>query len=212
MQHGPTRDARPHDHDRMSLILRQLVDNGAERIRVGDVVDAFGPRAFGALLFVFALLSLVAAVPGSSAVMAAPILVISPQLILGVPNLWLPGVFDRRSLKRDDLRKVMDRVLPLLERVERLLAPRLHFLVGSIGDRLAGVVCFILAVVLALPIPFFNLAPGSAIAVLGLGLAARDGIVVLIGYGIAVGCAVVLILSANVVINAIQRMMHMFGV
>jgi hypothetical protein len=66
-------------------------------------------------------------------------------------------------------------------------------------------------VVLALPIPFFNLAPGSGIAALALGLAARDGLVVLIGYGITSGCVVVLVLSANVVVAAVQRIMHLFG-
>lgn len=215
MQHAPIGGAlvaAPPYTEKLSGILRSLLDTDAERICIGDLVDAFGPRAFGALLFVFALLSLVAAVPGSSAVMAVPLLLIAPQLIIGVPNLWLPAALDRRSLKRADLEKVLGKVLPTLERIEKLLAPRLHWLVGSIGDRIVGLACLALAVVLALPIPFFNLAPGMAIAALGLGLAARDGLVVLIGYGIAAGCGVVLVLSAGAVIAAIQRMMHLFGV
>jgi hypothetical protein len=196
----------------LSQILRGLLQTDAERIYVGDVVDAFGPRAFGALLFAFSLLSLIAAVPGSSAVTAVPLLIIAAQLVIGAPNLWLPKMLDRRSLKREDLTRMMDRVLPMLERIERFLTPRWSFMFGAVGDRLIGLTCLLLAIVLALPIPFFNLAPGAGIAALALGLAARDGLVVLIGYGITSGCVVVLVLSANVVVAAVQRIMHLFGV
>lgn len=215
MQKSPTGGAltaTPPQHLRLSGILRSLLDTEAERICIGDVVDAFGPRAFGALLFVFALLSLVAAVPGSSAVMAIPLLLIAPQLIIGAPNLWLPRALDKRSLKRADLQKLLDKVLPTVERIEKLLAPRLHLMFGMVGNKVIGLACLVLALVLALPIPFFNLAPGMAIAALGLGLAARDGLVVLIGYGIAAGCAVVLVLSAGAVIAAIERILHLIGV
>lgn len=195
----------------ISQILRGLVETGAERVYVGDLVDAFGPRAFAALMFAFSLLALVAAVPGSSAVTAAPIVLIAVQLIAGVPNLWLPKAIDRRSLKREDLKGVMDKVLPTLERVERFLAPRLGFLFGALGDRAMGLTCLYLAFVLALPIPFFNLVPGIGIATLSLALAARDGVVALIGYGIAGASAVVLVLSAQVVVAAFERVIHLLG-
>jgi hypothetical protein len=194
----------------VSDILRGLTDQDADRIYVGDLVDAFGPRAFGALMFAFSLLALVAAVPGSSAVTAAPIIIIAVQLIIGVPNLWLPKAIDRRSLKRDDLKNMLDRVLPTLERVERFLAPRLEFLFGSVGDRMVGTVCLLLAVVLALPIPFFNLVPGMGVATLSLALVARDGLLALIGYGIAAASGVVLTLSAHAVFAAVERVIGLF--
>jgi hypothetical protein len=188
---APMRTA--HAQRTVSDILRNLTDMPSERVYVGDLVDAFGPRAFGALMFAFSLLALVAAVPGSSAVTAAPIVLIAFQLIVGVPNLWLPRAIDKRSLKRDDLKRMLNRVLPTLERVERFLAPRL-----------------ILAVVLALPIPFFNLVPGIGIAALSLALVARDGVLALIGYGIAGASGVVLTLSAHAVFAAVERVMRLF--
>jgi hypothetical protein len=205
---APMRTA--HAQRTVSDILRNLTDMPSERVYVGDLVDAFGPRAFGALMFAFSLLALVAAVPGSSAVTAAPIVLIAFQLIVGVPNLWLPRAIDKRSLKRDDLKRMLNRVLPTLERVERFLAPRLEFMFGSIGDRVIGAVCLILAVVLALPIPFFNLVPGIGIAALSLALVARDGVLALIGYGIAGASGVVLTLSAHAVFAAVERVMRLF--
>jgi hypothetical protein len=209
-QAPPPPRSPPQDRT-LSHIFRGLLDTEAERIFVGDVVDAFGPRAFGALMFAFSLLALVAAVPGSSAVTAAPIILIASQLVIGVPNLWLPRAIDRRSLKRDDLSRMLGRVLPLLERIERFLAPRLRLLFGPVGDRVIGAVALLLAIVLALPIPFFNLAPGVGIAALSLGLVVRDGIVALIGYGIAGASAVVLVLSARAVVAAVGRVIHLFG-
>ena len=55
-----------------------------------------------------------------------------------------------------------------------------------IRDRLVGVLCLVLALVLFLPIPFGNIPPAIAISVIALGLLARDGAWVLVGSAIGV--------------------------
>jgi hypothetical protein len=54
------------------------------------------------------------------------------------------------------------------------------------GERLAGVVCLLLAGILVLPIPFANAPMALAICIIALGLLARDGVVVMVGYTVAV--------------------------
>ena len=197
--------------DTLSGILADLLDGGGERIAIGDMVDAFGPRAFGALLFVFSIPNLLPLPPGSSTVLSIPLLIIAPQLLIGVPNLWLPRAIDKRSLRRSDLKGAFAKILPRLQRVERLLQPRLGFMFGPVGDRVIGLVCTALVLVLILPIPFGNLLPAAAIAALSLGLAQRDGALALVGYGIAAGSVIVLVLSAQAVVAAFNQLLRLIG-
>ncbi len=40
----------------LSVLLRTLPDLGATTVNLGEIIAHFGPRAFGALLFVFAVI------------------------------------------------------------------------------------------------------------------------------------------------------------
>ena len=60
-------------------------------------------------------------------------------------------------------------------RIERVFKPRLARLTGPTATRLIGVVCFLLALIAAIPIPLFHVAPAAAIVLFGLALIYRDG-------------------------------------
>ena len=92
-----------------------------------------------------------------------------------------------------------------------LTAPRLSFLFGPVGDRLIGVVCTLLALVLILPIPLGNMLPAAAIAALGLSLVQRDGALALGGYLLAALSVTVLILSAGAAMAAARHLLGVFG-
>ncbi len=64
-----------------------------------------------------------------------------------------------RSMTRADFNSFVGRVTPLLARVERLLRPRFLFITSATGERVIGGLCFVLAVVLALPIPLATCCP-----------------------------------------------------
>ena len=66
----------------ISVVLRELC--AEDDMRLGDIVDRFGRRALGSLLFVLAIPNLLPLPPGSSTVLGAPLLLLSPQLALGV--------------------------------------------------------------------------------------------------------------------------------
>ena len=93
---------------------------------------------------------------------------------------------------RRDLVKVLRRVLPMIERVEKVVHPRLGFLTGPTGAAVVGMACTLLALVLVLPIPFANLVPAIAMGAFAIGLTRKDGVFVLAGYAlIAIAAAVV---------------------
>lgn len=201
----------PHDEP-ISAVLRRLTASGGERVSVDDISDAFGSRAFGAVLFAFSVPNLLPLPPGSSTVLSLPLIVLTPQVALGMKHPWIPRWLGKRNLERDKLRRLFDRLLPKLERLERVMRPRIGVLFSPWGDRLIGLVCFLLTLVLILPIPFGNLVPAMSIAALSLGLATRDGVVALIGYGLAAVSVVVLVLTANVAIAAAQQLIHFFAI
>ncbi len=196
-------------HKPLSEILRDLC--AEDRITVGEIVDRFGRRAFGALLFIFSTPNLLPLPPGSSTVLGAPLVLLSPQVALGVHAPWLPRFVDDREISGLDLNRFFGRLLPAVERFEKISRPRLGFLFGGLGDRLLGLVCTLLALILILPIPFGNLLPALTIGVLAFSLVQRDGVFALLGYGLAAASAGVLFLAADVVIEGVRHLVNWFG-
>lgn len=200
------------DEDVRSLaeILRDLCDGDGE-VTIGEIVEAFGRRAFGALLFVFSVPNLLPLPPGSSTVLGAPLVLLAPQVAIGVHAPWLPKKLKARRMARRDLNKAFDRLIPWLDRIEKASRPRLTWMFGPVGDRLIGLACTLLALVLILPIPLGNMLPAATVGVLSLGLIQRDGVLATIGYLLFAASVGVLAMTANVAIAAAQRLMHIFG-
>ena len=148
-------------------------------------------------MFLFAIPNLIPLLPpGSSAVFGLPLIVISVQLAIGRRFLWLPDVLARQVLRRSDLKRVFEYILPWLRRLERLLSPRLTFLFGPIGDRAVGMVCLTMAAVLFLPIPFVNFVPALAIALFSLALLQQDGLLILVAHFVSI-CSIAILISIS---------------
>lgn len=175
-----------------------------ERVSLGDVTRLLGDRGYGLLMFVLALPG---AVPGLSSIAAIPLALVAVQLAIGLPRPWLPRFLAARSLSRNDFARMVERVEPHLMRIERLLRPRFAPLTGPIGERLMGVTCLVLALLLTVPI-LFNLPLIVPIALMSLALLERDGVFAAIG--LAVG---VLVLGAVVGIGwvSIQEGLQLAG-
>lgn len=195
----------------LSAILREISLDPDPTVAVGEIVHRFGRRAFGALLFIFSAPNWLPLPPGSSSFLSVPLVLLSPQVAVGIQSPWLPGFIDDRTMKRSDMRKAVDKLLPTLERIEKVSRPRWGFMFGAVGDRMIGLTCFLLSLVLILPIPLGNMAPAAAIAAFGLSLVQRDGILTLIGYaisGISVG---LLILGYRAALLALDKVLAFFG-
>ncbi|MBN8935673.1 MAG: exopolysaccharide biosynthesis protein, partial [Rhizobiales bacterium] len=164
-----------------------------------------------ALMFVFAIPNLLPLPPGSSTLLGAPLLLLSPQVALGVSAPWLPRAIDGRRIAGADLEKAFGRLLPSVERIERISRPRLTFMFGLVGDRLIGIICSLLSFVLILPIPGGNMLPALTIGVLGFALFQRDGLFALVGYLLAAVSGTVLFLAADLVINGVRHLVNWFG-
>jgi hypothetical protein len=180
-------------------------------LTVGEMLEAFESRAFGAMLLVFGLLNTLPLPPGSSTLLSLPILFLAPQIAMGADTPWLPRRLVEKPLKRNDLRGLFKRLAPIVRSMELVTRPRLRVLFSPLGERVIGVVCTLLAMVLVLPIPLGNLAPGATVAVLALALLQRDGFLALLGYLMALGSGALLFVSAHVVVIAVRKLIGVFS-
>lgn len=178
---------------RFSTVLKVVAARPDERITIADLTLTFGDRAFGAIMLIFALLSGVPLPPGSTLILGVPIVLVAGQLAIGRHSLWLPAAIGERSIRTSDLRFMVGKTLPSLRRAERFLAPRLSFIFGGVGNRVIGVICLILALLIFLPIPFGNLLPALSVACFALALLRHDGLAALLGAALAVASVIVLV-------------------
>lgn len=203
--------ARP----KISAILSQLAQRlTGERVRLRDLTDALGDRAFDLLILVFALPNAVGlgTIPGVSTVFGLPQIFVALQLIVRPARLWLPDWLLERSIARADFVAMIDRIMPHLVRIECVLCERWTMLPPAIVERIAGVVVTILAVIQSLPIPFGNQPPAAAVALIALGLLARDGLFVALGF---IAAIVATGIAAGVLFGGLAAVLltvrHLFG-
>jgi hypothetical protein len=191
--------------------LRRVLRGRGTRVTVGEIVArAEGDGGLGPVLFVLTLPVLLPLPPGVSMVLAVPLLLVALQIVAGRPKLWLPEALADRSMERDAMVKALRRVLPLLDRVEAVVRPRLRFLTGRIGVRVVGVACALIAVILILPIPFANLVPALALAIFSLGLTRKDGLLVLAGYGLLALTVAVIAFGLHGLVLGVHHLRGMF--
>ncbi len=162
--------------------LKPLLDAGQDRISVAEIAARVERNSgLAPVVSVLTLPVLMPMPPGVSMLLALPLLFAAPQLMIGRKALWLPKPVAHRTIARDKLQKGVTKILPWVQRLERVVKPRLAFLTGRAGTAVAGVVCTLMAVVLVLPLPFANLFPALTVLVVSLGLTRRDGLAVIVG-------------------------------
>lgn len=174
--HSPSTD-RPLP---LSQRLKQIAEEtGPDRLSFSELATQLHSRSWGGLLFIFAAINVLPLPPGTSAFFALPILIVSAQMIFGRASPWFPARIDRRGVKKHELQRLIAKMEWLELRVERIFKPRLPTLTGPTATRLIGLVCFLLALVAAIPVPLFHIAPAAAIVLFGLALIYRDGALVI---------------------------------
>ena len=182
---------------RLSQRLAQIVDDdGPDRLTFTDLAHQLHYRAWGGLLFLFSSINVLPLPPGTTFFFAMPVLLIAGQMIVGRETPWFPAKLDRRGVTKAELRRIIGKIDWLETRIERLFKPRLASLTGSTASRFIGVACFLLALIIAIPVPLLHHAPAASIALFGLALIYRDGVLVIVA---AIASVLSVILDAIVI-------------
>lgn len=184
----------PDESRTFSDVLEGLGLGEDPKLSLREMVEAFGERGFGALILLLALMALFPWPPGGKAVFSVPIILIAAELALQRDRVWLPRWLLKLSVSRDAYRSAARSILPRLRKVERLTRPRWPALTGEIADVVVGVICILLALMMALPVPFGDALPGLTLALFALAVIQRDGAFVIAGLVGTAVCGVYLAL------------------
>lgn len=184
---GPWMNQPLHNLEELLDRIGELARHNQE-VSIGMVVDSVGSRSFGPLLMLIGitLFSPLSGVPGMSFFMASFVLLIAVQLLIGRKHFWLPHYILNRSLEHEKLQTVLDWLAKPARVIDRMLKPRLTFLVHDAARYGIAGVCVVIG--LCMPfmelVPFSSSAAGLALLALGTSLVMHDGLLVLLALAI----------------------------
>jgi hypothetical protein len=183
---------------RLSRVLADLARDANGAVTIEQIRQALGDRSFAALLVFFALLNLLPLPPGSTLILGPPLLLVAIQMVMGSRTVWLPRFLLTKSVTADRFRDMVDRIVPRLQWIEKLVRPRYWPLGRSQADRIVGIVALIFATAVTLPIPFGNWFPALTCALAGIALSERDGVLL----AIAVACGIFSLLLMGLILGS----------
>ena len=174
----------------LRTLERTAKGNGA-KVSVDEIVETFGARSFGPLLLLCGLLGMtpVSAIPTAPTVLAVIVILIAGQMVFGREAIWIPRFIGKLSVKAERLAKAVKISRKPAHVVDRVVCPRLLALTTPLADRLVALSCVLVAITVP-PlelVPFAAFVPALAIFTFGVGLVARDGLVVLIALLLSAG-------------------------
>ena len=129
--------------------------------------------------------------PSLSTILAIPLVLISGHLILFGEGRGIPQKIRKWCIPASIVEKLAKYVAPVFQKIEYFSHHRWEALASC--ERLLGVVCLILSIILLLPIPFGNLPPAVCVAAIAFGMMQRDGLVVALGILGAFACCAALV-------------------
>lgn len=167
------------------LSAEALAAPRSDRITCEEFLDKLSECGFALAILLCALPNFFPVnVPGVSTLFSALIGLLTVQLMLGFKHMWLPDFIGKRSFSEKAFAAGLEKCLPMIRKIERVIHPRLEWVTEGIGLKITCLFLLLHTFVLALPlafIPFSNAIPAYAIALIALGILERDGVVTLIG-------------------------------
>lgn len=193
---------RPDDTTSVCGILDHLARRAgaSDRVTVGDLLDALGARTYGPALLVPALIGMspISGIPVVPTILAGLIILFAVQMLFGREHMWLPGFARHRHLPEERLVASIEKIRPIAKRLDRWFHGRLLILTGGLFVRIAAAACIGLA--LMVPplelLPFAAGAPMAAIALFGIALTVRDGLLMALAMSGTVAVAAFALWSA----------------
>lgn len=177
---------------------RAIDDTDGDKVSVGDMLDLFGHRSFGPIFLVLGIIAVIppiGAIPGLPAAIGLIVILFSAQMLMGMDHVWLPEKLKNASISKDKIEKAHDKFSGVLGEIDRFVTDRMEILTGGAARYVAAVIVTLMALAM-IPmelLPFAAAAPGSAIALIGLGLMARDGAVMAFAFTMSAASIAVLV-------------------
>lgn len=178
--------------------LTESQDGGdMTQIPVRELLNAVGRRAYGPLLLSIGLFSIspVTAIPGLTWASAAVAALIAGQMALGMKLPWLPRRMLDANAPCGPLLRFIKHARPTARVIDRFIRPRFTFLAAPPFVNLIALLC-LGAALITIPlglVPFAPIIPGLAILLFGLGMTAKDGLLLMFGVASVAGATALLV-------------------
>ena len=178
-----------------------------EVIAVSKLLEVLSERAFGLVLLFLALPNamLLSSIPGVSALFGVPIILIAGQMVMSRTRLWLPASFNDKRIKRSDCMRFLNISRSYIQWLEQFALPRLLWVTSAAFEKIIGVFCLFIGIIIALPIPLGNFFGGICLLLIALGLIEKDGVFIGIGCLSAILFAIILsLIFKSVILGVLQ--------
>jgi len=177
-----------------------------ETLRLRDILGDLQQSAFGVFLFV-AILPAFIPIPGLGGAVSGPLtLLIGVQIMIGLRRPWLPAFIGNRGPRRGTGQRFVGKIAPLLRWLDRLLRPRLPWLLDALpANVVTGLLLIATGLLLSLPIPFTNYLFGVILLLFALALLERDGALLLLCWIAAIGSIVAFGVTSDQLVELLQH-------
>lgn len=183
-----------------------------ETISLGEIIDRLGSASLGLILLILTIPAIIP-IPGPvGMVLGSCLALVAMQVIAGATRIWLPAILRRRSLPTTFVVKAVEAIIPWLVRFERRLTPRRWMsLSGRAARPFLGFCILAMAIIITLPIPFGNVVPVIALALLAVALIERDGVAVM--WALALSAVAIVWTGALMMFGAqvLEALWQLFG-
>jgi len=170
-------------------------DAPEDGLSLGDIRHRLDQSAFGALLIVLAMPVSIPFLYGVPQIVSVPMIALAAQMVMGRDEPWLPEKLAARMMSKSGLERTASGARKWFGWAERLARPRLQFLASKPAERVIGILLCVFCASILLPLPLTNTVPGIAVAIVGFGLLAKDGLLInpglLLGAGWVTGLLIV---------------------
>ena len=183
-------------HESREPGTRAILDSFAEGdpnelLTLDTLLGGLGRRAFGMLAFICVLPAFIP-IPIGGAISGPLLIMIGLQLCIGLREPWLPQFLARRGVHRHALAKFEKRLSPALSRLEKVVRPRLAWMLDSrVAGIVTGLLLIVLGFLLSLPIPLTNYLFGALLLLFALALLERDGALMAVAWAAGGACVAV---------------------
>ncbi len=178
----PAQDAFSGGETRKALQRLLSATEEVEKPTVGAMVDSLGRSGHGLVLLMLALPSFVP-VPGlpTGLVFGVALMLVAVQMIRGQETVALPEWIRKQALPRGAMLATVRKLDTWMQKVERLLRPRMNALTEGAAITIVGLLVLIMGITLLLPVPFGNQGPAFAVMVFAFGIMEKDGLAIIAG-------------------------------
>ena len=168
-----------------------IVDESAD---LKSIIESFGDRAFGPVMLLSGLFMLtpLGAIPMVPAAFGFVVITFAVQLLMRRETPWMPQVLAKVKVSSARVKKVKAKATPVLAKIDGIIRPRMQWAARGAFQVLAALIAIILSMAMVPlgAVPFAVCIPGFVLGLLGLGITARDGIMMIIAFTLSLGAFV----------------------